>query len=915
MDSPSIQLPSAPAEARRPPVPFIAALVPVAAGVVLWLVTGSILSLCFAALGPLMIFASLIDGARSRRRAREVTERETEQAWAKAETELSARHKEEHARRWHRSPDAAGCLTQAPLRGLHGPDATTELVVGRGSAPSGIRASGGDGERARAFQARCGSLADAPITVPLGGGIALRGEGPIAAAAIRAVVVQLCLRFSPAQLALEGDALHEWGLDGFPQARAGRRGVFRLAAARNDRPLPDAHALLLALGRDDDVPEGITTVIDVVEPARAKLRTVHGISEVSVECVSHAQALVTAGLQSEVHDRTDVLPDALALSELDQVGSPTSLPAAIGRGSHGDVIVDIVDDGPHAIVTGTTGTGKSELLVTWVTAIALQHGPERVTFVLADFKGGTAFEPLRSLPQVAAVITDLDDIGARRGVSSLSAELRRRESVLAAAGARDVSEVDMPRLIIVIDEFAALLHEHADLGAIFTDIAARGRALGMHLIIGTQRASGVIRDALAANCPLRLSLRVSDASDSRLVIGTDDAAEVPGGAASRGLAFVRRPQDALPAAMRVALTGAADLRRTGIRWAEAPVPTSPWLPTLPALLPIEELLGGASDGTVFLGRADEPEHQRQPLELIRLGMDRGLAVLGAPGSGRTSLLRALQHQHPDALWLPDDAEGAWDAIMAMTEGSGETASLVLCDNIDSLISDLPIDYGQHLTQRCEQLLRGASSTTFVVTAARPVGAVGRLLDVLPRRALLRMSSRVDHLAAGGDAAGYDRDRPPGRMRIGDREVQVAWVSQKQQSRAADATEVPVWTPRSALTALVTTGARAVAEAMSSAHPECDVMLAAGEGVALPSSTRPTLVVGEADVWQRSWSAWQRIRREGEVLIRPEHPGDLRQLAGIRDVPPFARLHAGRAWSLTGDHAPRRLRVPALHPSR
>src|SRR5690606_29972212 len=122
---------------------------------------------------------------------------------------------------------------------------------------------------------------------------------------------------------------------------------------------------------------------------------------------------------------------------------------------------------------------------------------EQVVFVLADFKGGTAFEPLRELAQVAAVITDLDDEGARRGVSSLTAELRRREAVLAAAGARDIgdSAVRMPRLIIVVDEFAALLQEHPDLGAVFTDLAARGRALGMHLILGTQRASGVIREA------------------------------------------------------------------------------------------------------------------------------------------------------------------------------------------------------------------------------------------------------------------------------------------------------------------------------------------------------------------------------------------------------------------------------------
>src|SRR5690606_27304489 len=141
-------------------------------------------------------------------------------------------------------------------------------------------------------------------------------------------------------------------------------------------------------------------------------------------------------------------------------------------------------------------------------------------------------------------------------VQSLTAELRRREAILAELGARNIAEANgrLPRLVIVVDEFAALLQEHSDLGAVFTDIAARGRALGMHLILGTQRAAGVIRDALAANCPLRVSLRVTEAADSRLVIGSDDAAELPGGAGSRGLAFVRRPQDSEAVATRIALT-------------------------------------------------------------------------------------------------------------------------------------------------------------------------------------------------------------------------------------------------------------------------------------------------------------------------------------------------------------------------
>nr|WP_201469483.1 FtsK/SpoIIIE domain-containing protein [Microbacterium hydrocarbonoxydans] len=543
----------------------MAALVPVAGGVALWLITGSLFSLCFAALGPLMIFASLIDGTRARRKARRDALLAGEQAWTSAEQELISRHDDERERRWHRHPDAAVCLAQPPLRGRERPDAATGIVVGSGSLPSGLRASGGEGERERAFQRRCQTIARVPIVVPLGGGIALRGPLPIAAAVARALAVQLCVRFGPRFLSVEGEIIAELGLSGFPHVQTARRDAFRLALARGGEVGPDSEAVIWLLRDGDEVPEGVTTVLDVRQLRGATVRTAEGVLDVDAEGASLAQTVAAAAHRAGEADDIDVLPDAVSAAELPQALSPRGLPVAIGRGARDAMILDLVDDGPHAIVTGTTGTGKSELLVTWVTAMASVYGPARVLFVLADFKGGTAFVPLRVLPHVAAVITDLDEDGARRGVSSLRAELRRRESVIAAAGARDVDAVDMPRLVIVVDEFAALLQEHSELGGVFTDIAARGRALGMHLILGTQRASGVIRDALAANCPLRLSLRVSDAADSRLVLGTDAASELPGGPDSRGVAFLRRPRDREPAAMRVALTGAADLRAASVR--------------------------------------------------------------------------------------------------------------------------------------------------------------------------------------------------------------------------------------------------------------------------------------------------------------------------------------------------------------
>ncbi|WP_334147298.1 FtsK/SpoIIIE domain-containing protein [Microbacterium sp.] len=917
MDSSPIPLPAAPAPARRPPLPFIAAIVPVAAGVVLWLVSGSLYALCFAVLGPVMIAASLIDGVRVRRRERRSNEADADAAWARAEEELAHRQREVRARMWHRYPDVATCIAQPPLQGLRPPDAETEIVIGRGAVPSGIRSGGGDGERAREFERRCRSIADAPVRIALGNGLCIRGPLPVAAAVARGLLVQVCLRFGTSQVALVGD-LAAAGMNlPTPHSARARPGTCRIGIICADYPvavkLRDAEAdvVIWLLPADTEVPPGVTTVLDVLEPESAVVRTADGIIGVAAEGVSRAQFEAILADRMDRGQEPDGVPSSVTLGDLAQELSPRGLTVAIGRGASADAVVDIVGDGPHAIVTGMTGAGKSELLVTWVTAIARAYGPGRVNFVLADFKGGTAFEPLRALRQVAAVITDLDEEGARRGVSSLRAELRRREAVLAKAGARDVSEVSMPRLVIVVDEFAALLQEHPDLGSVFTDVAARGRALGLHLILGTQRASGVIRDALAANCPLRIGLRVVDAADSRLMIGSTAAAEIPGGVESRGLAFLRRAQDSEPQAIRVASADDAVLREAVDRWADAEAPHSPWLPALPPLLQLREIAGGAgSSDVVVLGRADEPDRQRQPAETLRLGVDRGLGILGAPGSGRTTALRVLAAQHPDAQWVPADREAAWDLLSAWTTGADSPRRLVVCDDLDLLASGFPVDYAQTFLQRCEQVLRSATRTTFVLTASRASGPVGRVLDALPSRALLRFSSRVEHLAAGGEASGFLHDRPPGRARIGEREVQIAWI---EGSATAPLSEdvTPQWAPPSGASGIVTTSPAAVALRLRAEYPGCEVIPVGGE---TPRALEePALIVGDIESWQRNPAILQRIRAEGTLLFRVESPTDVRHVAGVRELLPYAHLHAGRAWAVRGDRSPQRVLLSAFGP--
>lgn len=896
MDAITIVLPPSRTPPGRPSLPILAAIVPVIGGVVLWLVTGSLFALAFAALGPLMLGTSFLDGLRTRRRDRRRAEREDDDAWRRAEDELVRAHDDERAMLRRRHPDAGECLTEAPLRGAGAVDADTPLVVGSGVARSILRVGGGDGDRARAFRERAAGLEDAPLTVPLGGGLCVRARAPIGAAVVRALVVQLCLRFSPSQLALGGDLLAALALDGLPHAaRSHHRSAFHVTLGSGERGAR-AGAVLWLCPPGAEPPDGVTAVLDVVDPLAARLRTPDGMTELAVEGISAEQARALLSRGELPGDAEDLVPDSVMLSELDRPPAE-GLSATIGRSAHGDLTLDLVADGPHAIVTGMTGTGKSELLVSWVTAICSAHGPDEVTFVLADFKGGTAFDPLRDLPQVTAVITDLDADGARRGVESLTAELRRREAALADAGVRDIREHSgMPRLVIVVDEFAALLGEHADLAAVFTDVAARGRALGMHLVLGTQRASGVIRDALAANCPLRLGLRVADGADSRLVIGSDAAAEIPGGPQSRGFALVRRPQDAEARPIRVALTSPRDLRAAASRWADRERARSPWLPALPRLLPLGEITADAAAGLV-LGRADEPARQLQPVVVLPSGQ--GMAVIGGPGSGRTALVRLLAVQQPQAVVVPSDPEAAWDTTTALLGAAPE--ALVLADDIDALFSAFPLEHAQAFASHWERLVR---THPVVITLQRASGPLARIVDALPQRALLRLHGKVEHLAAGGEPDTFMAERPAGRATIGGREVQLCWIE------PADApplvATIPVWAPRQRLAGVVS--GFAAASALREALPAADVVGIADAPAALDAGSR-VVVVADPEAWRANWTLLQRVRGEGEMLVVAELQNELRQLLGFRELPPYARTHAGRAWSLDRGAPPERVLLP------
>jgi S-DNA-T family DNA segregation ATPase FtsK/SpoIIIE len=164
---------------------------------------------------------------------------------------------------------------------------------------------------------------------------------------------------------------------------------------------------------------------------------------------------------------------------------PGEVPAPVGAtadpagGEPSPLSIDLIADGPHALIGGTTGAGKSELLRTFVLSLALHHPPDAVSFLLVDYKGGSAFDACAELPHTVGVVTDLDSHLATRALVALDAEIRRREQVLRHAGVADLSTGEVPslaRLVVVIDEFATLAAELPGFLDALVDVAQRAAA-------------------------------------------------------------------------------------------------------------------------------------------------------------------------------------------------------------------------------------------------------------------------------------------------------------------------------------------------------------------------------------------------------------------------------------------------------
>ncbi|HEY8544990.1 MAG TPA: FtsK/SpoIIIE domain-containing protein [Acidimicrobiales bacterium] len=230
---------------------------------------------------------------------------------------------------------------------------------------------------------------------------------------------------------------------------------------------------------------------------------------------------------------------------------PYGLELAIGQSVEGPFTLDLVEQGPHSLIGGTSGAGKSELLQTLVLSLAANYSPARLNFLFVDYKGGASSAEFRDLPHTVGYVTNLSGRLALRALTSLRAELRRRMELMEGR-AKDLTEMlevapeEAPAsLVIVVDEFAALVKEIPDFVAGMVDVAQRGRSLGIHLVLATQRPTGVVNENILANTNLRIALRMLDPSDSDNIINSRVAADIP--VPLRGRAYARTgPQTLVP---------------------------------------------------------------------------------------------------------------------------------------------------------------------------------------------------------------------------------------------------------------------------------------------------------------------------------------------------------------------------------
>lgn len=408
--------------------------------------------------------------------------------------------------------------------------------------------------------------------------------------------------------------------------------------------------------------------------------------------------------------QAETFSDLKVLSRWESHAPYQSLAVPIGlRGKDDLVYLNLHEKahGPHGLIAGTTGSGKSETIQSYILSLAVNFHPHDVAFLLIDYKGGGMANLFKDLPHLLGTITNLDGAQSMRALASINAEIHRRERLFGQYGVNHINQYQkkfklgeatepLPHLFLISDEFAELKVNQPDFIKELVSIARVGRSLGVHLILATQKPSGVVDDQIWSNSRFKLALKVADRGDSMEMLRTADAAQIT----QTGRAYLQVGNNEVYELFQTAWSGAdyqpekdqlgiedhtiylinelgqyevlnQDL--SGLDMAEEikEVPTEldvivqeinhlhqqegiaavaqPWLPPLKERITLDELdkvvpikaWQKRTAPSVLIGVADIPQAQKQEAVAIDLSKDGNILLYGSPGTGKTTFLQTV----------------------------------------------------------------------------------------------------------------------------------------------------------------------------------------------------------------------------------------------------------------------------------
>jgi len=269
-------------------------------------------------------------------------------------------------------------------------------------------------------------------------------------------------------------------------------------------------------------------------------------------------------ISEHLFDKTTPIPEKVLTSELyeDSISDAETIVRAwknvrddfdlsvpLGISEGGRVLKLDIDEkmhGPHGLIAGTTGSGKSELLQTLILSLAINFPPSKVCFFLIDYKGGGMANAFERLPHLAGSISNLSGATIERAFVSIKSEIEYRQKCFAEAKVNNIHDYEslcfepaLPHIVIIIDEFAELKREESEFMAGLVSVAQVGRSLGVHLILSTQKPAGVVDDKIWSNSRFRICLKVRDKADSGDMLHRPDAAYIT----NIGRAFIQVGND------------------------------------------------------------------------------------------------------------------------------------------------------------------------------------------------------------------------------------------------------------------------------------------------------------------------------------------------------------------------------------